>query len=136
MKRSGLSDKDMFRVYISIVRPVMEYACPVWATSLTKEQQDTLESIQKRALHIICPSSSYNESLEYFNLPTLRERRNLLCKRFFDDMKKDNHKLHDLLPMARNASYKLRNACTLTRPKCKTNRYKNSFIPFSLFNFQ
>jgi len=33
------------------------FACPVWHNSLTNEQSDQLESIQKRALKIICGSS-------------------------------------------------------------------------------
>ena len=40
LKQAGTSKKDLFRFYTSIVRPVCEYAAPVWATSLTQAQKD------------------------------------------------------------------------------------------------
>ena len=33
LKRAGISQCDL-RVYVSVIRPVLEYACPVWHTSL------------------------------------------------------------------------------------------------------
>ena len=32
LKRAGISQLDLVTVYISVVRPVLEYACPVWHT--------------------------------------------------------------------------------------------------------
>jgi len=37
--------------YTVIVRPVLEYASPVWHSSLTVAQTETLESLQKRAMY-------------------------------------------------------------------------------------
>jgi len=37
----------------SVIRPVLEYACPVWHNSLTTEQSDRIETIQKRTLKVI-----------------------------------------------------------------------------------
>ncbi len=34
LKRAGVSQKDLLRVYLSVIRPVVEYACPVWHTNL------------------------------------------------------------------------------------------------------
>ena len=34
LKRAGISQHVMVIVYISIVQPVLEYACPVWHTNL------------------------------------------------------------------------------------------------------
>ena len=33
--------------YKSVIVPITEYACPVWHTSLTKNDDETLENIQK-----------------------------------------------------------------------------------------
>jgi len=41
----------------TVIRSVLEYACPVWHNSLTNEQSDQLESILKSALKILCGSS-------------------------------------------------------------------------------
>ena len=45
LKRSLLSTDDLLYFYMSAVRPLLEYACPVWHTSLTKEQSGQIESI-------------------------------------------------------------------------------------------
>jgi len=68
-----------------VIRSVLEYACPVWHNSLTNEQSDQLESIQKRALKIICGSSfiDYEHMRFLYNLPSLSERRETICKRIF-----------------------------------------------------
>ena len=34
LKRAGITQKDLVSVYVSVVRPVLEYACPVWHTNL------------------------------------------------------------------------------------------------------
>ena len=34
LKRSGVSQHDLVRIYLAIIRPVLEYACPVWSTCL------------------------------------------------------------------------------------------------------
>ena len=33
LKRAGVNEADLFTIYISVVRPVVEYACPVWHTN-------------------------------------------------------------------------------------------------------
>ena len=33
LKRAGISQCDLIRVNTSVVRPVLEYACPVWYTN-------------------------------------------------------------------------------------------------------
>ena len=34
LKRAGISQSDLVTAYLSVVRPVLEYACPVWHTNL------------------------------------------------------------------------------------------------------
>ena len=33
LKRAGVNQADLVTIYISVVRPVVEYACPVWSTN-------------------------------------------------------------------------------------------------------
>ena len=47
LKRAGITQKDLFSVYVSVVRPVLEYACPVWHTNLPQYLSDNIEVIQK-----------------------------------------------------------------------------------------
>jgi hypothetical protein len=53
LKRSSMTCDDLLQYYKSVIRPVLEYACPVWQSGLTVEQRGRLESIQWRALHLI-----------------------------------------------------------------------------------
>ena len=34
LKRAGISQNDLLTIYVSVIQPVLEYACPVWSTSL------------------------------------------------------------------------------------------------------
>ena len=55
LKKSGLTITQLVQVYCSIVRSVLEYACPVWA-ALPKYLEDAIESVQKTALRIVLPN--------------------------------------------------------------------------------
>ena len=71
LKRSGVPTKLLCKVYISIIRPVLEYACPVWCCSLSKEMRKLLESVQKRTCRIILPKATYTETCLQLGLPNL-----------------------------------------------------------------
>ena len=53
LKRNGVQSRDLQKVYCSFARPILEYACPVWHSSLSILLSDQLEHIQKGALRII-----------------------------------------------------------------------------------
>ena len=55
LKRAGIRQCDLLRVYVSVIRPVLEYACPVWHTSLPMYVSDNIETIQNRCLRTIFP---------------------------------------------------------------------------------
>ena len=50
LKCAGISQHDLVKMYVSIIRPVLEYACPVCSTRLPKYLSDAIEMIQKRVL--------------------------------------------------------------------------------------
>ena len=84
----------LINIYCSLIRPViMEYACQVWHGGLTGGQSDLLESVQIRAMHIIMPDASYELSLEISELPRLDQRRQDLCKKLFNEMQSETHRL-------------------------------------------
>ena len=43
LKRAGFNQKDFIRIYVSVIRPVVEYACPLWHTNLPKYVSDNIE---------------------------------------------------------------------------------------------
>ena len=50
LKRAGVNQADLVTIYISVVRPVVEYPCPVWSSNLPVYLSDNIEMIQKRAV--------------------------------------------------------------------------------------
>ena len=32
LKHAGINQNDLIKIYVSVIRPVVEYACPVWHT--------------------------------------------------------------------------------------------------------
>ncbi len=135
LKRAGVRTTDLILYYTSVIRSVLEYACPVWHSGLTIGQRDLLEYIQKRALFTIFPNTTYQEALSLSNLPSLHANREKLCKRFYDSMQSPNHRLHYLLPPPKESHYSLRHQTKYEYPQCKTNRMKSSFVPYAIFTF-
>ena len=136
LKKSRMSSSDLVNFYVTIVRSQLEYATPVFATSLPNCLIEKIESIQKRAMFIIFPDLPYAEALQKANLVTLEQRRMNICKAFFKSIQHNDNILSHLLPKQRESHYSLRKKTKFDKPKCKTNRFKNSFIPYSLYNFQ
>jgi len=112
LKRAAMSNDDLLYYYTTVIRPVTEYACVVWHTSLTKGQTLQLESIQKRALKIIYGNNTVDVSHVLNSLPSLSERRDFLTKKFFTTSLNPSSGLHDLIPEKRdiNVVAKLRDA--------------------------
>ena len=139
LKRADISQIYLFIVYISVVRPVLEYACPVWHTNLPKYLSDRIELIQTCALKSIFPGKSYNDILNDICLRTLRERREVLCMKYFTEIQGSAHKLNGVLPALRSIEYDLRprfNRYPLTRYRTNIHVCVNSLIPWGLSHWQ
>ena len=84
LKALGAEDEDLKEVYIKQIRSILEYAVPVWHSSLTVGDSMAIERIQKSALRIILSQRyhSYSEALGYLDIEPLYLRRNSLCIKF------------------------------------------------------
>ena len=134
LKRFGLSIKDLVTVYVGFVRPLLEYAVPVWHPCLTQQQHDALERIQRRACRIIMGWSytSYQESLLVCNISELGQRREKICLDFANSILNSNE-FRNWLPNRRSVDtnyMSLRNSKQLSVPRSRTQRYSNSAIPY------
>ena len=68
LKRAKVPTNDLLSFYTTCIRPVAEYACPVFHTALPQYLSDQLERLQKRALRIISTNDlSYRQALEVKN---------------------------------------------------------------------
>ena len=103
LMKSGLPPADLIQVYCSLVRPILEYASPVWA-ALPNCLVQLVESVQKSALRIIFPDCSYESALVRCGLPTLLSRRDEACRRFISNIKESGFLSH-LLPQPTNVAH-------------------------------
>lgn len=135
LKRAGMAPSDLLYFYQTVIRPVAEYACPVWHTSLTVDQTDRIEATQRRAVKIIYSDC---DMVQLADLPLMADRREQLSRRFFDKICDVNSCLYHLLPAQRDTriTNSLRMAKKYPVPFAKSTRFQKSFIPYALANFQ
>ncbi len=135
LRRSGMEHVEFVQYYTSVIRTVLEYACPVWFTSVKHTcHMWELKLIQIRSSKIIFPELSYKEAVIQFNLCTLEVRLTKLCANFYNNMQNESHRLHYLLPET-DSRRKLRHTRKYEPPKCRTEHFKHSFVTYSLFDF-
>ena len=67
LKRCSIPADKLVRVFITCIRPVLEYSCEVWHYSLPQYLSDEIERIQRRALRIIFPELKCNGSCQCCN---------------------------------------------------------------------
>ena len=132
-KFQGCTDPvTLFNLYITLVRPHLEYACEIWNPHL-KRDINKVEQLQKFGLRMCTRrwSSDYLDLLLLFSIPTLGDRRLYLnlCT-----MYKIVHNLVDFpqdvfvpksLTRLRSSSL----TSTFVQPFARTNSLKFSFIP-------
>ena len=85
LRRSGASHENLLCFYSTVLHPVIEYARPVWHSSLTSAQTEVLETLQRRAMKIINSDDRRSELPVSVNCYTLQARRQVLGlnERFF-----------------------------------------------------
>ena len=79
---TSIEDKKL--IYILYIRSILEQSCVVWHSSLTDENSDDLERIQKCAVKIILGKKykNYDDAINIVDLETLKERREYLSLSF------------------------------------------------------
>jgi len=83
LKRNGATVKEIVHFYETVIRSVLEYACPAWHLNLTVEQCFRIESIRRRSFKLINGSTSHYENISHaYSHLLLADRREFLCKRF------------------------------------------------------
>ena len=133
LRQFNLPVEDLLTVYKCFVRPVLEYAAPVWHGGLTNGQRKKIENIQRPATRIILGSSYYSYSLscQVLNLEKLNDRRDALCLKFAKSLYASDEYRHWLPKRRGDVSGRVtrQNNQLVTLP-VHTERYRNSPIPY------
>ena len=81
LKYTGMKTEDLINIYILHIRGVTEYCSTAFHSSLTAEQGQKVESIQKTALRVILGDMylSYEAAMEMTGLKLLKTRRDEQC---------------------------------------------------------
>ena len=119
--------------YKTLVRPACEYAAPAWHAGLTTSQRARIETVQRRACRIILGPAytTYTEACSRLELPTLEARRRELCRSFARRLIESDTFRNWFPPTRGNISNRnTRSKHLLSTVKTRTNRYKNSPIPY------
>ena len=146
LKHFGLEKEELITAWKSILRPITEYAVPLWHSGLSENDSDRIEMLQKRVLSVILGLDyinfkkyykvndflvSYEDALELIGLTTLKHRREVLTSKFALDTARSQ--LHnDLFVKNDNQYMATRNRLLLIEPSCQTDRYYNSAVPYMI----
>ena len=144
LKHFGLQSEELLTAWVSILRPITEYAAPLWHSGLTECDVSRIEMLQKKVLAIILGTVyvnnkrrykinnklySYNNALQLLGLTTLKNRREVLTNKFALDALQSE--AHSSMFVKNDCNYmNTRNRLVLKAPNCKTDRYFNSAIPY------
>ena len=112
LRRAGIPQAQLLHFYTAVIRPVLEYAAPVWNHLLNKTQIDQIEAIQRRALRIIysyTSDMSYTSALYCTAVASLAYCREHLARKFFKSILDPSS---GLLPTPRDPSITTRLRCT------------------------
>jgi len=72
--KAGIPVNDILCVYCTVIRSILEYACPVRHPGLTKKLSKDIERVQKRCLKLLYQNFSYREALNQSGLCRLDYR--------------------------------------------------------------
>ena len=120
------------QIYKTFVRSNLEFSSNVWHSSLTKENIQDLERVQKAALKVILGRDyfNYKDALKLTKMDSLEERRGLIGLKFARNCLK-NQNFSKLFPLKKtNHAMNVRNPDRYLVKSAKTERYKKSTIPF------
>ena len=117
-------------VYFLFIRSLLEQSATVWHSSLTEENSNDLERVQKSAVRIMLGDSykGYKKSLDILQIESLKDRREQLCLNFAKKCIK-NQKTKDMFPENSKVHQMLtRKPDKFRVTHANTTRFKNSAI--------
>jgi len=116
LKRVQVEPKEHLLFFLTCIRPITDYACPVYHHTLPQYLSVDLERCQRQKIaHYLYPDCSYKEALSSNGLVPLHERREFLSDRLFNSILFNPlHELYSLLPSKNKREVNLRSQRTFT----------------------
>ena len=127
----NIPEEDLVQIYCLYIRSVLEYNnSSVWFSSITQEENNDLERVQKCACKIILREeyTDYASALVWLNIQNLSERRKALAKRFTEKCIK-SERFSDLFPLNNKHHLNLRKTEKYLVKFSRTLRLCKSSIP-------
>ena len=124
-----LDNQTFSTLYKALIRPILEYASPVWSPQ-TKSELDRLEGVQRRATKAVksLRKCTYSERLKTLGLPTLayrRKRADMIqvykIAHHFDDIDSETLFIRDTDTRTRGHSLKIK------KERCSSKRRAGTF---------
>ena len=138
-----MKQDELLTTWKTLLRPITEYAAPLWHSSLLECDKRILENLQKKALGLIFGTIyidhrrfyrvkgkpvSYDEALISCDLVPLNDRREILTKNFAcDTFKNPKHK--DFFKAITEPRPNTRFKPTVKEHPGKTTRFMKSAVP-------
>ena len=121
--------EDLVMIYTMYIRSVLEYNSTVWFSSITIEEREDLERVQRVACKVILKDdyTDYNSALQKLNLQNLSDRRQILAKRFALKCV-DSDRFRDMFPINLNNTDS-RNKEKYVVKFAKSGRLQKSSVP-------
>ena len=121
---------DLKTIYNMFIRSKLEHSSVVWSSSLTQEESDDLERIQKAAIKVMLGTQyeDYNKALKFLNMKSLVQRRQVLSLKFAKNCLK-NEKVKNFFPIRNKHSKNTRCQEKFKVNFARTKRYSSSTIP-------
>ena len=122
--------KKAYQRMIMHLRSVLEQSCQVWHHSITLDETEDLERVQKVACKVILKTqyTDYDTALTTLNLENLSDRRDYLCLKFAKKCL-NNKQTKDMFPLNPTEKPGMRNPDKYQVQKSRTARLLFSAIP-------
>ena len=128
----GAPCEDLKTIYILFIRSLLEQSATVWHSSLSQENIEDLERVQKSAFKVILQEKfkGYKHALKTLEMESLKDRREYLCLNFALKCTKNN-KVKDMFPLTTKIhEMKTRNPEKYHVNHANTERLRKSAVPY------
>ena len=130
LKKNGMESEDLIKIFNSVIRPTLEYACPTYHPMLNNEMTAEIERVQKQACKIIYGfDCDYERLINNNKIETLASRREKLTLNFAEKTQKNPRFAH-WFPLRTHEGPELRRNLKVEETYARTERLRRSPVHY------